>query len=375
MIENILLDITNIVYDMRRIRVIVVGDLMLDEYLWGEIVRISPEAPVPVMHLRRSERALGGAANVAKNIASLGARVSVIGVAGDDRAAESLFQEMKCARIDGEGVLIDSARPTTRKSRLMSIEHTQQVFRLDDEVAEEISSPIEERLLAMLKQRIPGAQAVICSDYLKGVLTQRVLRETAMLVQEHGVPLVTAPKDTRPEKYEGASVLMPNLREFARLAGHHLNGNGTAWIEQAAVRLMDDHGFPAVLVTRGRDGMTLFHSEHGTICRNDIASTTQSVYDVTGAGDTALSVFALAIAAGASRSTAAYLANLGAGIVVGKRGTACVTVEEILERMTRQEEKNHGTAESNTVSHCGFAMPSDKLTLGMDMLQAPPADT
>jgi D-beta-D-heptose 7-phosphate kinase/D-beta-D-heptose 1-phosphate adenosyltransferase len=324
------MDVERLLLEMAGCHVVVVGDLMLDQYFWGEIVRISPEAPVPVMHLRRSEQSLGGAANVARNVASLGACVSAVGVVGADSAATSLFEELDRAGIDRAGVLIDPARPTTRKCRLMSLEHSQQVFRFDEESSDEISPAAEERLLSMLRERISKVQAVICSDYLKGVLTERVLRETAALASRKGIPLITAPKDIRPEKYSGASVLMPNLHEFARLARHPQDDDVT-WIEAAASRLLDGHGFSALLVTRGRDGMTLFERENGSLRRDDIISLTRNVYDVTGAGDTALSVFALAIAAGASRSHAAYLANVAAGIVVGKRGTAYVMAEDILD--------------------------------------------
>jgi rfaE bifunctional protein kinase chain/domain len=313
--------------------VIVVGDLMLDEYLWGEIVRISPEAPVPVMHLHRAERSLGGAANVARNLASLGAVVTAVGVVGADKTATSLTEELARARINREGVLVEPTRVTTRKCRLMSLEHRQQVFRFDEETTDDISPATEERLLALVREHLSTAQVVICSDYLKGVLTKRVLQETAAAVRKQGIPLVTAPKDTSAGKYAGASVLMPNLREFARLAGHRMNGDATAWIDRAAWSLSEEHKFSTLLVTRGSDGMTLFERENGNMRRQDISSFTHSVYDVTGAGDTALGVFALAIAAGAEPSQAADIANVAAGIVVGKPGTACVRTEEILAVM------------------------------------------
>jgi rfaE bifunctional protein kinase chain/domain len=313
--------------------VIVVGDLMLDEYLWGEIARISPEAPVPVMHLHHAERSLGGAANVARNLASLGAAVSTVGVVGGDNVATALIEELDRAGINREGVLVEPTRVTTRKCRLMSLEHRQQVFRFDEETTDDISRATEDRLLTLLLEGLSTAQVVICSDYLKGVLTKRVLQETAEAARKHGIPLITAPKDTSAEKYAGASVLMPNLREFARLAGHRMNGNAPAWIDRAAWSLSEEYKFSTLLVTRGPDGMTLFERENGNLRRQDIGSFTRSVYDVTGAGDTALGVFALGLAAGATRGQAAQLANVAAGIVVGKRGTTCVTVEEIVERI------------------------------------------
>jgi D-beta-D-heptose 7-phosphate kinase/D-beta-D-heptose 1-phosphate adenosyltransferase len=306
---------------------------MLDEYLWGEIARISPEAPVPVMHLHHVERSLGGAANVARNVASLGARVTAVGVVGADSAATSLIEELDRAGINREGVLVEPTRVTTRKCRLMSLEHRQQVFRFDEETTDDISPAAEDRLLALVRERIAIGQVIICSDYLKGVLTKGVLQETAAVARKHGIPLVTAPKDTSPEKYAGASVLMSNLREFARLAGHRMNGNAATWIDQAAWSLSEAHKFSTLLVTRGPDGMTLFERQNGDLRRQDISSFTHSVYDVTGAGDTALGVFALAIAAGAEQSQAARIANVAAGIVVGKRGTACVTLPELLGQM------------------------------------------
>ncbi len=196
-------------------RVVVVGDLILDEYFWGEIERISAEAPVPVLQLRRAEHVLGGAANVARNLASLGALVSAAGVVGTDTAATALLDSLDEAGIDRGSVLFEAGRPTTRKCRLMSSEHGQQVFRFDVEVSEEIPEAVEERLLAALQEQMRSADAVICSDYRKGVLTPRVLREITVMAREQGIGLITAPKDTKAEKYTGATVLMPNLRNDA----------------------------------------------------------------------------------------------------------------------------------------------------------------
>jgi rfaE bifunctional protein kinase chain/domain len=323
----------------RNCRVIVVGDLMLDEYYWGEIERISPEAPVPVLRLRRMEYVLGGAANVARNLASMGAQVSAAGVAGTDATATALLDSLDEAGVDRDSVLLEAGRSTTRKCRLMSSEHGQQVFRFDEEITEEIPAAVEERLLAGLREQIDSADAVVCSDYRKGVLTPRVLSETAGMAREREIALITAPKDTKVEKYAGAAVLMPNLREFAGLAGEEAGKDAAIWLDRAAARLLGEHGFAGLLVTRGREGMTLFEQTVGGVRRENITSVARSVYDVTGAGDTALSVFALALAAGATRSQAAQLANVAAGIVVGKRGTTCVTVEEILERVAEDQLK------------------------------------
>ena len=328
-------EIEAILARMAGCRVLVVGDQMLDEYLHGEIGRISPEAPVPVMHLQRSESRLGGASNVARNVAALGAHASVFGVVGADRAGEALCSHLDALQIDRAGIAVCAKRSTTRKTRLMSIEHNQQVFRFDEEVTDEITAEQENALLRSVAEAIPEADAIICSDYLKGVLTRRVLQEVAQLGCRHQVPVITAPKDASPEKYARASVLLPNFREFSRLVNHHKNGNGNGngWIDPAALSLMEEHGFEAVLVTRGKEGMTLFERASGALSREDIPAVSQAVFDVTGAGDTSIAVFALCVAAGATRIQAAQLANVAAGIVVSKRGTALVEQAELFERM------------------------------------------
>jgi rfaE bifunctional protein kinase chain/domain len=318
---------------MTTCRVLVLGDLMLDEYLYGEIGRISPEAPVPVMQLDHRESRLGGASNVARNVAALGARVSAFGVVGPDLAGEALCGHLDELRIDRVGVAVCAKRPTTRKTRLMSVEHNQQVFRFDEEVTDEISAEQEDVLLRAIAGAIPEAHAIICSDYLKGVLTPRVLREVAELGRKFQVPVITAPKDAYPEKYARASVLLPNFREFSRLVNHRKNGNGNGWIDPAALSLIEQHEFDALLVTRGKEGMTLFEKASSALSREDIPAVSQAVFDVTGAGDTSIAVFALCLAAGATRSQAAQLANVAAGIVVSKRGTALVKQTELLERM------------------------------------------
>jgi rfaE bifunctional protein kinase chain/domain len=344
------LDVEGILRSIAKQRVLVVGDLMLNEYLWGEIARISPEAPVPVMHLHRSERSLGDSANVARNAASLGAGVSAIGVVGADEAGATLLDEFDRAGINRTGVLTDPSRTTTRNCRLMSEEHNRQVFRFDQESPEELSPVMEERLIGVLHEQVSTARAIICSDYLKGVLTPRVLRETAALARKHGVPLVTAPKDIQAEKYWGASVLMPNLREFARRTGHRMNGNSSGWMDPAARSLLREDMFTALLVTRGADGMTLFEQERGNLRRQDIGVFAHDVYDVTGAGDTAICVFALAIGAGTERNRAAEIANIAAGIVVGKQGTACVTPEDIRREVHAKDE-----SQSSMESLSGFS--------------------
>jgi len=312
-------------------RVLVIGDLMLDESLWGHIQRISPEAPVPILNLERRGYALGGAGNVVRNLKTLGAQVTVLGAVGADATGRQIVRLLDELGVDGQGVLCDPTRRSSRKTRLMSLEHGQQVFRMDDESAHPIDRPREDALLARLEAILPDTDAILCSDYLKGVLTERVLQETFRLAKRRNLQVTVAPKDANRNKYRGAGVLVPNGVELARMAGASIDEAG--WLPGAATKLFNEMAIQALLVTRGREGMSLFERPTGDVQRVDIPTTAHSVYDVTGAGDTAVSVFTLSVAAGANRETAARLANVAAGIVVGKRGTASVTVQEIQQRL------------------------------------------
>jgi D-beta-D-heptose 7-phosphate kinase/D-beta-D-heptose 1-phosphate adenosyltransferase len=307
--------------------ILVVGDLMLDEYLWGHIERISPEAPVPVLSLVRRESMLGGAGNVMRNLCRLGAQVAAVGVVGADSTGEQILELLDVLGIEGDGVLLDPSRKSALKARLMSLEHGQQVFRLDEESAHSVWGETEDRLVGLIESKAAGAQVILCSDYHKGLLTPRVLQAVFAAARREQIPTVVAPKDANAEKYRGASILMPNVRELAQLVGTRADGND--WLTDSAHRLVKALDLEALVVTRGREGMSLFEPGKGGFRRLDVPTVARSVYDVTGAGDTAIAAFALALAAGADRESAVHLANHAAGVVVGKRGTATVTVEEI----------------------------------------------
>lgn len=306
---------------------LVVGDLMLDEYLWGHIERISPEAPVPVLNLVRRESMLGGAGNVMRNLCRLGAQVAAVGVVGLDSTGEQILELLDVLGVEGDGVVRDPHRKSTLKARLMSLEHGQQVFRLDEESAHTVWGEVEDRLVDRVGTKASEAEVILCSDYHKGLLTPRILQAAFAAARREQIPSIVAPKDSNVEKYRGASVLMPNVRELAQLVGTRADGN--EWLSDSARRLFHTLQLEALVVTRGGDGMTLFQPGKGALRRLDVPTVARSVYDVTGAGDTAISAFALAIASGADYESAVHLANLSAGVVVGKRGTASVTVEEI----------------------------------------------
>jgi rfaE bifunctional protein kinase chain/domain len=324
-----------------KCRILVVGDLMLDEYRRGHVERISPEAPVPILNIVARDATLGGAGNVVKNLRSLNVGVTVVGILGQDDTADKILKGLTALGVSGNGVVWDACRVSTRKVRFVSMEHGQQVFRADEESTQEASGEIEEKIIRQVRERAASAQVILCSDYLKGVLTARVLQAAFEAGRERKVPVIVAPKDKEAQKYAGANILMPNLRELSRLVGTPMDGD--AWLAGSAAHLTRSIGLQALLVTRGSEGMTLFETEESRLHRVDIPTVARNIYDVTGAGDTALAAFAAGIAAGASREEAAHLANISAGVVVGKRGTAIVTTAEILEYLEEHASQEQWT--------------------------------
>jgi rfaE bifunctional protein kinase chain/domain len=310
-------------------RIAVVGDLMLDEYLWGHIERISPEAPVPILSITRRTATLGGAGNVAENLRHWGAEVTVIGVVGPDETGRQLNDLLQSHGVNAKGVLTEPLRKTTRKARLMSVEHGQQVFRLDEESTFTVEGEIEKGLIDAIQKMDENVQAIVCSDYLKGVLSEKVLSAVFEVARARGIRSIVAPKDSRADKYRGANILMPNSTELRQMTPLRSNANQETWLDASARSLVEALSLEALLVTRGSEGMSLFERSTDALRRVDIPTMARSVYDVTGAGDTAIAAFSAAVASGADLGTAAQLANLSAGIKVGKRGTACVNVDEI----------------------------------------------
>jgi D-beta-D-heptose 7-phosphate kinase/D-beta-D-heptose 1-phosphate adenosyltransferase len=317
---------------------------MLDEYRRGHVERISPEAPVPILNIVSRDATLGGAGNVVKNLRSLNVGVAVVGVLGEDDTGEQILKGLSALGVSGNGVVKDSSRVSTRKMRYVSLEHGQQVFRADEETAQDAGGELEDEIIWQVREKAASAQVILCSDYLKGVLTARVLHAAFQAGRERNLPVIVAPKDRAARKYHGASILMPNLKELSRLVGTPVDGD--AWLAGSAAQLVKCLSLEALLVTRGSEGMTLFAAEESRLHRLDIPTVARKIYDVTGAGDTDLAAFAAGIAAGAPREEAALLANISAGVVVGKRGTAIATADEILEYLDehRSEEPWTGGA-------------------------------
>ena len=322
-------EITRLLERFPTIRILVLGDFMLDEFLWGNITRISPEAPVPVLAVTRRQRTLGGAGNVVKNLRSLGIQVSTVAITGKDITGKVIARKLSRIGADVQVVLAER-RISTRKTRLMSIEHGRQVFRFDRETHEPIAPETEQQAIEHVRAMAGEAQAILCSDYLKGALTPPVLRAAIDVGQNRSIPVVISPKGSEASRYRGAGVLIHNQRELELLSGVTINGDESfVMAARKALALIETQ---SLLVTRSAKGMSLFHQSADGVTESHIPTLARSVYDVTGAGDTAASVFTAGVAAGADHKTAATLANLAAGIVVAKRGTAVVNTAEILER-------------------------------------------
>lgn len=317
-----------IVHRFSRARLIVVGDVMLDHYIWGRVDRISPEAPVPVVTVGRESQHLGGAANVVHNIVALGGRADLFGVVGDDDFGPRVLMEMKRLGLGTEGVICDRTRPTTKKTRVIA--HSQQLVRFDRERAEPVSKKMTQAMLHGIRRRIPGAQAVVVSDYAKGVITENLMPDLIGLAGEHGVPVIVDPKVVHMGMYKGARIITPNASEALGAAG--ISDRSDAGLQRAGRRILEGFGGQAVLVTRGEQGMSLFEKD-GKITH--IPASAREVYDVTGAGDTVIAALTLALASGAGVKEAAVIANSAAGIVVGIVGTATVDRDELIRSLGR----------------------------------------
>jgi len=311
-----------------KLNVLVIGDVILDRYWWGDVSRISPEAPVPVVRLNNTSLAAGGAANVAANIAGLGATPILVGIVGDDDGARQFPGVLTGANVSPDHLVRDHDRPTTVKTRIVA--HSQQVVRVDQELAGGISAETENAILEKVELEMGRVDAIAVSDYAKGMLTDRVLKELFSIASKHGKPVLVDPKGKDYSKYRGAALLTPNRREAAEAC--NLDDSSEV-VDRAGTQLMNDLDLDALLVTEGEAGMTLFRRSQSSV---KMGAEARKVYDVTGAGDTVIATFAVAIGAGADVETAARLANTAAGLVVEQVGTAAVTLAG-LEAALRKE--------------------------------------
>lgn len=312
----------------RRARLLIVGDLMLDHYIWGKVNRISPEAPVPVVNVTSESLLLGGAANVANNVCSLGGRVELCGVIGPDDAGRKFLYAMSQAGIGADGIVAEKGRQTTKKTRIIA--HSQQVVRFDREQREKISKESQQRLSDFIQDRIKSVDGIIVSDYAKGVITPSLMQGLMTLTRRNGISVIVDPKVSHFDLYQGSTVVTPNHLEAAQASG--IETDGRDGLITAGKMLLKRLGSEAILITRGEHGMSLFE-RRGTVTH--IPTMAKAVFDVTGAGDTVISTLGLALAAGARMQEAAVLSNLAAGIVVGIVGTATVNREALETALKR----------------------------------------
>nr|WP_320014067.1 D-glycero-beta-D-manno-heptose-7-phosphate kinase [uncultured Desulfobacter sp.] len=306
----------------KDLRVLVIGDLMLDEYLWGKVDRISPEAPVPVVVVEKESHTLGGAGNVINNLSAMGAKVFAMGSVGTGQAGCSVLKKLEALSVDVAGVISEPDRPTTRKTRIIA--SSQQMLRIDREIKHSISAHTLEALTRILAGYIDKMDLVIISDYDKGLVTRELVARIVELAKKSGVMTLADPKSMDFSKYMGVTVLTPNKKEAAIAAGIHIQTPEE--MEEAAAKLMTVAGLEKLLITCGKAGMVLYETGKPVVT---IASKARQVFDVSGAGDTVISLLGLGLASGATFKAAAELANLAAGIVVAKVGTATASINEL----------------------------------------------
>ena len=307
-------------------RLLVLGDLMLDHYLWGRCERISPEAPVPVVDVQKETSSLGGAGNVAANLTALGAVPVLVGLVGDDERAQKLFEAFADRGVDTRSIVRDPSRPTTMKTRIIA--HSQQVVRADWESRADVDGAALAGLLKVIENELPRCQGLIVSDYGKGVVTKPVLERAIGVARAKRIPVSVDPKESHIDSYRGVSILTPNQHEAGWSMGQRVTDEAS--LKAVGWGLQKRLDADAVLITRGADGMSLFERTGRT---THLPTVAREVYDVTGAGDTVVSVVALALAAGADFPEACYLANHAAGVVIREVGTASCSSAQLRQSL------------------------------------------
>jgi len=305
---------------------LVIGDLMIDEYLRGEVDHISPEAPVPVVAIKNQGYTLGGSGNVVNNLITLGAKVSVLGVIGKGRDGKLLLNKLDALGANTRGIIQEPGRHTTKKTRIIA-EH-QQVLRIDRETKKELSSQTFKKIIKHAEKIIPDVDVILISDYGKGMINRSMIKSLVQIANKHNTTTIADPKGLDFTKYAGVNLLTPNKKEASLASGMEISDAKT--LTEAGQMLLDKSGIKKLLITCGKDGMVFFEKDRKP---SKTATKAREVYDVSGAGDTVIAVLGLGIAAGLSFKEAVSLANTAAGIVVGKVGTAAISQKELLQAL------------------------------------------
>jgi len=316
----------HIVNRLNKSRVMVVGDVMLDEFIWGSVSRISPEAPVPVVWVKSESYMPGGALNVANNIAALGGKAFIAGIVGDDHRGQLLTEEALKRNINIEGLIVDANRPTTLKTRIIA--HHQQVVRIDKEDTNPVDSDILRQVMRYVREKIQDIDGIIIEDYGKGLVVPELVKELVNLGKKYKKVISVDPKEEHFSYYKGITVMTPNNHEASKAVGFEIKDEDT--LIKAGRELVNKLNCAAVLITLGENGMCLFENSKRI---THIPTVAQEVFDVSGAGDTVIGTFTQAVACGASLLEAAHISNYAAGIVVGKVGVAVVTKDELIQRI------------------------------------------
>lgn len=332
-----------IIKKFNKARVLVVGDLILDEYIWGKVERISPEAPVPVVWANKRTHVPGGAANVANNICSFGAQACLAGVVGKDKNTQVLLSELEKRKILTKGIFVESSRLTTVKTRIIA--GHQQIVRVDWEHTEPLAQGMNQKIFKFIEKNIDSFDAIVIEDYGKGVVNVQLLEGLILLARSHKKIVTVDPKEDHFQYYRGVSSITPNRKELEN-AIRNLKLKDTSNklrihsdrlltdkdIDSAARQILEYLELDSILVTLGEQGMKLFEKD-GSLTY--IPTVAQEVFDVSGAGDTVIAAFTLGLSSGANMLEAAHIANYAAGIVVGKLGTAVTTQKELIERLDK----------------------------------------
>lgn len=321
-----------IVSRFKNTKVLVIGDLILDEFIWGEVSRISPEAPVPVVWVRSESFMPGGASNVANNLRSLGASVYLAGVIGDDERGVILKGELDAKGINTRGILVDESRPTTLKTRVVA--NHQQVVRIDKEKIDHLSGSVMSRMIEYIKDTVKNVDAVIIEDYGKGVIMPVLLSKIIPFARQAKKIISVDPKEEHFKYYRGISVITPNNHEASKAVGFAIKDGAT--LKRAGEILLNKLVCKIALITLGENGMAVFQKGKPM---KQIPTVAQEVFDVSGAGDTVIASYTLALASGADPIESAHIANCAAGIVVGKVGIAVVTPKELLDGILKVRSK------------------------------------
>lgn len=318
----------NLIPRLKNAKILVVGDVMLDRFIWGTVSRISPEAPVPVVWVKSESFMPGGASNVANNICALGAQAYMCGVIGDDEEGKIVLSELAKNGINSEGILVDTSRPTIQKTRIIA--HRQQVVRIDKESDDPLDRGFITRILSYVKSKVRDIDAIIIEDYGKGLIASRLIRELIAIARQYNKIITVDPKKEHFKVYHGVTVIKPNRKEAEEASGIKIRD--MASLKTTGKKLLKSLKAEAVLITLGEDGMAFFEKKKDCVC---IPTVAQEVYDVSGAGDTVIGIFTLARAVGAKMSEAAHIANIAAGVVVGKIGIGVCTVDELKSHLNQ----------------------------------------